>query len=167
VPRKTKTKKWNRCPEWAKTIAGFDRLIAQISTKLAPDADLAEDAKQEALIALYQTFPEQIAAHADYVAGRITERAWRGHLKRYLGNVIRNSMLSYLTRHKTGSWQIGRKGKAPRYSSYEAMEQAGWQIDEKGSLWKPKGETDAMEDGRYDEHDEKLDDVKVETPDAE
>jgi hypothetical protein len=141
--------RWNTDPEWmdycASTLEIFVKKIAHKSTM---DEGLREDCENEARIAIYQTFPQQVKDYWPYKNGQITDKQWNTRLLNYCKNTIRNAILSYLDSPKTGSWDLGRttrirtkdgrriKVHTPaRYSSLDLLnERGGLQVTETGEV---------------------------------
>lgn len=140
---------WNQDPEWVAYVLSLDPLIASIAAKFTEDEALREDIAQESRIALLTIYPERIRYWTDYQEGRLSLVEWKARLKRYVGNVIRNSMLSYLESLKTGNQYIGRTrrvrdkvtGKTrhvhvpARFDSLdELMDDSGLQVDHRYNI---------------------------------
>lgn len=151
---------FNEDTEWHKFIESFDPVIAAIASKFTTDLGLREDCAQEARIALLGVFPENVKGYEEFVNGSLSETAWGQNLSRYVRNVIRNSILSYLDSPKTGNWRIGRtkrvlnrktgkrvkKHEPPRYSSLDELtDDYGFQIDDEGNVSWPTVEQDGLD----------------------
>lgn len=145
---------FNPDPEWQAYIQRYEKLILQIALKKCSyDEGIREDVMQEARIALATVFPEKIHGYAEYQSGQLTEQQWEGRLKRYCGNVIRNSILSALSSYTKGPWNMGRTRPVkdsktgetikvhypPRYSSLdELVDEYGMQLDSSGNITWPE-----------------------------
>jgi hypothetical protein len=125
---------WNRDPLWAEYVESLEPVLTRIVTKMTQDLDLREDCKQVARIALHQIQPSQLSAYDDWMAGKISDRAWSGWLSRYCRNVIRNRMATHLRGWKTGPWNVGRVGEPTRYSSLDTLLETGAQVDHNGTM---------------------------------
>jgi hypothetical protein len=134
---------FNEDPAWQIYAQSFERVIIKIVQKFAAtDESLQMDCAQEARIALATIRPERIVG---YNRIDLTEQQRKGYLDRYMRNVIRNAVLSYLDSYSKGNWYIGRtryvKDKEsgevrrvympPRFSSLDMLvEEHGMQVDE-------------------------------------
>ncbi|HEX7119406.1 MAG TPA: hypothetical protein VF212_11490 [Longimicrobiales bacterium] len=140
---------WNRDPDWVEFIEKYEPVIRKIAAKYTWDIGLQEDCQQEARMALLTVFPERVTTNLDA----------------YCRNVIRNSVLSYLTSYRTGDiysgrtvWRGGEKvHDPPRYASLDQLVAFGMQVDEDGNIswispsadglleWDDEGQTDTRE----------------------
>jgi hypothetical protein len=141
---------FNRDPAWQKHVLRYEPVIQSIAAKFCEsDEDLRQDLIQDAMINLLTVRPETVKGYDEWVEGKLDDKKWQKRLDSYCGNVIRNSILSYLDSYVTGNWYIGRTrhirdrktGKTrkihlpPRYSSLNTlMDEFGAQIDEEGQI---------------------------------
>jgi hypothetical protein len=151
---------FNPDPKWQEHALTYERMIQKISTKYcSADDSLREDVMQEARVAIACTRPEDCEGFEQYVRGELTDLQWQKALKRYIHNIIRNSILSYLDSYPKGNWYIGRtrsmKDKKtgesrkvylpPRYSSLDFLvDEHGMQVDEHGNISWPNPGDDGL-----------------------
>lgn len=140
-----KAYRFNPDPAWHAYVASLEPLIDTVVAKYhTTDAALQEDCRQEARIALYTIFPDEVRAK---LRTKLTT-SWEEFLERYCGRVIRNSVLSVLDSNTKGSWYVGRTRQmkdaqgqmvrvhvVPRYSSLdELVDHYGLEIEEDGEI---------------------------------
>lgn len=134
---------FNHDPAWLAYIATLEPLVAKIAMKYASmDDSLREDCIQEARIALATVHPERIEW---YKTGDLADTGVQAMLERYLRNVIRNAVLSYLDSYSKGNWYVGRTRTVrdqrtgdlkkvytpPRFASLDALtDEFGMQVGE-------------------------------------
>lgn len=151
---------FNPDPHWQEHVRSYERMIEKISTKYcSADDSLREDVMQEARVAVACARAEDCTAFESYLRGEITEEQWQKALLRYIHNIIRNSILSYLDSYPKGNWYIGRtrsmKDKKtgevrkvylpPRYSSLDFLiDEHGMQVDEHGNITWPNPSDDGL-----------------------
>lgn len=156
----TQTYNFNPDPEWQTYAATFEAMIQKIALKYcSSDENLREDVMQEARIALATVVPEAVAGFEDYLRGVQTEDQWLKKLRAYCGNVIRNSILSYLDSYPKGNWYNGRTrhvkdrrtGESrkvylqPRFSSLDMLvDEFGMQVDQHGAISWPDPSDDGI-----------------------
>lgn len=99
---------WNNDPEWEKYVQSLDNTIKHIALKYTTDVGIREDAEQNARIALYHTWPEQIHSYYDYLRGDISEDTWNENLDKYCRQVVRNNIITTLQSWTEGPWHLGR-----------------------------------------------------------
>lgn len=138
---------FNPDPAWHEYVATFEPVIRTVAQKYCvSDEALQEDCAQEARIALATVRPERVSG---YMKEGQTEEAREAALQRYLRNVIRNAVLSYLDSYSKGNWYIGRSRSVrdartglshriyfpPRFSSLDTLvDEHGMQVDESGEI---------------------------------
>lgn len=134
---------FNESEDWQTYAQSFERVIIKIAQKYCSNDDsLRQDAEQEARIALATIRPESIVG---YNREDLTDTQRNGYLDRYMRNVIRNAILSYLDSYSKGNWYTGRTRHIkdrqtgvsrrvylpPRFSSLDMLvEEHGMQVDE-------------------------------------
>jgi hypothetical protein len=159
-PKVPKSMDFNPDPAWQTATQRYESVIQSIAAKYcSTDEDLRQCLMQEARIALLTVRPEAIKGFSDWADGHIDDKQWQKKVDSYCGNVIRNSILSYLDSYATGNWYIGRTrhirdrstGKSrkvhmpPRYSSLdELVDHYGAQIDEDGQITWPEHSEDGL-----------------------
>lgn len=148
--------RFNPDPDWQQYVASLEPLIEWISLKYCSrDEALREDACQEARIALYTIFPEEVRASLN----KPLTTSWEEFLERFCGRVIRNSILSMMDSYPKGPWDIGRTRSMkdrktgntkkvylpPRYTSLDyLMDEHGMQVDEHGAISWPHPADDGL-----------------------
>lgn len=112
--RRPKEVRWNTDPEWLRFLETYERsVLPQMAMKVCSgDADLREDCKQVARIALHQIFSESIGG-PETKRGTIPEEEWWAQADRYCRNAIRYSMLTFLASPTQGNWSSGRVARIP------------------------------------------------------
>ena len=103
--------RFNQDVEWQKFVyEKYQKVIAKIAFKYCmQDADLREDLKQEAMMALMTIDPKEVKGYVEFTNGEITEKEWKRKLDTYIRQVARNSVLAPLASVSTGNWYSGRK----------------------------------------------------------
>lgn len=151
---------FNPDPAWPQTMARYETVIQSIAAKTcAVDDDLRNDVMQEARIALLTLRPQVVQGFEQFTSGELDPKQWQKRLDSYCGNVIRNSILSYLDSYAKGNWYSGRTrhvrdrvtGRTkkvhlpPRYSSLdELVDVYGAQVGEDGQITWPEHSEDGL-----------------------
>lgn len=166
---------WNEDPEWVDYVLSLSPVITAIAAKCVMDPYLREDCEQEAKIALLKTYPHQVSIYDDYIAGIVSEKAWKSKLSAYCRQIAHFTILSTLNSMTTGNLYTGRmkkrtndRGEKVKYSApailsslEELTEMSGLQVDEFGNIswercstsgldmsdrWTPVDDTPELED---------------------
>ena len=151
---------FNPDPVWQTYVLGYESTIKKVALKYcSSDEALREDVMQEARVAIATVFPEKIHGFEEHKAGEISDEEWEKRRNKYLRNVIRNAILSYLDSYPKGNWYIGRtrsvRDKAtgesrkvylpPRFSSLdELVDDFGMQVDHNGAVSWPDPSDDGL-----------------------
>lgn len=142
---------------WWEFIETLIPTIKAIASKYTSDHALAEDATQEALIALLKVDVEDIRGYQEYLDGEKDYEQWLSTLTSYCLSVAKNWVMITLQSYSTGNLYVGRtrieteitetetikvKRKLPaRYVSMEMLIEEGAQITSEGDITWDKMQT--------------------------